>query len=61
MTQEQMSKELVALRRDMDDLKAALFDDEGELTPWAKKRIETYRREGAKTFVSQADIEKEFC
>lgn len=52
--------DLEVLKRDMAELKAAMLGDEGELTDWAKQRIENYLKKGTHKIISQKEIEKRF-
>ena len=60
VTLQEIHSDLEVLKKDVADLKAALLGDEGELTELAKVRIDRYLKEGAKGFVSQEQVEKEF-
>ena len=53
-------QDLEILKRDVAELKTALLGTEGQLSDWAKIRIESYLRNPQRRFVSQADMEKEF-
>ncbi|MCX6709058.1 MAG: hypothetical protein NTW67_05440 [Candidatus Woesearchaeota archaeon] len=61
LTLQEIHEDLELIKHDMADLKAALLGDEGKLSDWAKERIESYLKKGAKGFVSQEQMEKDFC
>lgn len=60
VTLEEMHGDLEMLKRDIADIKSALFVDEGNLSEWVKERIESYLKSGPSGFVSQDQMEKEF-
>lgn len=52
--------DLEILKRDVSELKDAIFSEEGELSEWAKARLTRYVKFGAKKTISQQEVEKEF-
>ena len=56
----QMHEDLEILKKDVAEIKAALLNEEGELSDWAKERVELYTKEPRNEFISQEDIETEF-
>lgn len=52
--------DLEILKRDVSELKDAIFSEEGELSEWAKERLTRYAKIGAKKSVTQQAVEKEF-
>lgn len=57
---EEIHGDLEILKRDIADIKSAIFGDEGKLSEWAKERVESYLKSKPSGFVSQEDMEKEF-
>jgi len=55
-----LHEDLEILKKDVAEIKAALLNEEGELSGWTKERVELYTKEPRKKFISQEDIEKEF-
>ncbi len=55
-----MHEDLEILKKDVAEIKAALLNEEGELSGWVKERLELYVKEPRDRFISQEYIEKEF-
>ena len=60
VTLQELHEDLETIKSDMKLLKAALLESEGEVTPWAKARIEKYLQDGPQGVVSQETMENEF-
>lgn len=57
---EEIHGDLEVLKKDVAEIKRALFGDEGILSPWAMERIDSYLKKGHRGFVSQSEVENEF-
>ena len=60
VTLREIHEDIESLKQDVADLKEALLGDDGELSEWAKQRIEEVRKTPRSKFISQEKIEKEF-
>lgn len=57
---QEIHDDLEILKRDVSEIKEALFGKEGELSEWARARVDTYLKTGQKSRVSQQAVEKKF-
>lgn len=60
ITTQQIYKELLALRKDVQDLKSCFHEDFLELAPEVVKAVQESRKRMKKDFVSHEEMRKEF-
>jgi hypothetical protein len=60
MSLQEIHNDLESIKRDVAQLKEALIGTDGELSDWAKNRIEEYKKNGPQKLTSQKEIEEKF-